>query len=78
MPICPLLAKCTRKVSFNHYREVCSNVPADKYKECNYFLEFTSEDKLPKEWSSLLSPISTPSKQTEFKLLPDRRLPTKR
>jgi len=48
MAICPLIAKCDRSVSFNHYREVCSNITEDSYTTCEHFMKLTSENKLPR------------------------------
>jgi len=51
--ICPLIGICKKKVDLDHYREVCSNVTEDKYKECPHYKELTATPKKPSEWSKI-------------------------
>jgi len=59
--ICPLLGRCGEKVSFDHYRDVCSNIRVDKFKECEHFKKLTEEAKTPAEWRELLTPVPPPT-----------------
>jgi len=48
--ICPILAKCNAKVNLDHYRDICSNVDKDAFKDCEHYKKIASENKSPSEW----------------------------
>lgn len=55
MGICPLLATCVKKVSFEHYQNFCINILENAYQKCDEYQKVTKEVKTPSEWSKLLS-----------------------
>lgn len=53
--ICPIISTCKAKVNFDHYKEFCSNMREDKYKDCPHFKKQTEAERTPMEWSSILT-----------------------
>ncbi|MEM2196422.1 MAG: hypothetical protein QXH10_09255 [Ignisphaera sp.] len=53
--ICPLLGRCTEKVTYDKYVNICSNIARDAFKECDVWRKLTAEAKTPGEWSRLIS-----------------------
>jgi len=53
--ICPLLRTCTQKVSLEHYKEKCTNLTEDKFKECSTYQKLAGGEKTPLEWQKLLA-----------------------
>jgi len=56
--ICPLIGICKEKVDLEHYRNVCSNITEDAYKNCPHYQKLTSTPKTPSEWSKIILPTS--------------------
>jgi len=56
LAICPFISACERKVGFDFYRDVCSNVTVDAYKDCDHYKELIEEERTPVEWGRLLAP----------------------
>jgi len=59
MAICPLLPRCSLKVNLEHYRNICSNIPEDKFKTCDHYKKLAGETRTPADWSELLRPTIT-------------------
>ena len=57
--MCPLISRCSRKVDIDTFRNVCSNVAADEYKNCPEFQKIASTPRTPSEWTSLLSLVTS-------------------
>ena len=53
--ICPFVGTCKKTVSLEQYRNICTNITKDAYKECPEFQKLTKEPKIPSEWGSLLT-----------------------
>jgi len=51
---CPLIRKCSEKVKFESYNEICSNITRDAYLECEAFKKATAGTKTPMEWDELV------------------------
>jgi hypothetical protein len=52
--ICPLIGKCTAKVSIEHYTGVCANVREDAFKNCAEFKKVAGQQMTPSEWQKLI------------------------
>jgi hypothetical protein len=53
--ICPFVGACGKSVSLDYYRNVCTNIAKDAYKECPEYQKWVKEQKIPSEWGKLLT-----------------------
>lgn len=56
--ICPLLSVCKKQVDLDTYRNVCTNVAKDAYKDCDEYKRIASSQRPPSAWMSLFIPTT--------------------
>ncbi|MCS7387167.1 MAG: hypothetical protein NDF55_10660 [archaeon GB-1867-005] len=52
--VCPLIARCKKKVDYETYREFCINIQEEKYKECDEYKKVMGVKRTPLEWNEFL------------------------
>jgi len=55
--ICPILSRCSAKVSLEHYLNTCSHPTEDNYKKCEHYIALTKVTKSPSEWAEAITGI---------------------
>jgi len=58
--ICPLIGKCSEKVSYEKYANVCSNITKDAFKECETWKRVCGGSMTPAEWTKLFTALTLP------------------
>lgn len=57
--LCPLLSICKKQVDLDTYRNVCTNMSKDAYKDCEEYKKLASTPRAPSAWASLLTSTTT-------------------
>jgi hypothetical protein len=54
--ICPLVGKCSEKVKFEQYLNICTNMTEDAYKTCPVYKKYAERLETPSVWRTILTP----------------------
>jgi len=49
--VCPLLSKCNKEVTLDHFLNTCVGSTRDAYKTCPYYQEMATKRKPAREWA---------------------------